>query len=59
MPLIVKPNPRRMQAFRDTPSERGFVKQRRPALSPTVGRPLLVVAIVGVIVIGLKLLAML
>jgi hypothetical protein len=63
VPLIVKPNPRRVQAFRDSPSERGRVRQRRPALRhypalpPVLGRLLLAVAIVGVIVFAVKLLS--
>jgi hypothetical protein len=56
VPLIVKPNTRRMLAFRDAPSGRGFVRQHGPALSAGVGRLLAAVAVVAVIILSLKLL---
>ena len=52
MPLIVKPNWRRMQAFRNSPSERGYVRQSRIA-APGKVRLLAIV----VIVIALALVA--
>ncbi len=56
MPLIVKPNLRRMQAFRDSPSERGRVRQLGAApATPVIKRLLLVV---GLIAIALVLVAL-
>jgi len=55
MPLIVKPNLRRMRAFRDSPSERG--RERQPGAAPAgpVAKRLL---LVGLIVIALILVAL-
>jgi hypothetical protein len=55
MPLIVKPNARRMQAFRDSPSERGHVRQSSITLAAP-GKVRLFLAI-GVVVIALVLTA--
>jgi len=58
VPLIVKPNPRRARAFMDSPSESSFVRRYRPAaVTPAAGRLVLAVAIVGVILLVLGLLA--
>ena len=54
MPLIVKPNWRKMQAFRDSPSEGSFARRRLPAAaSPILWRRLFVM---GLIALGLMLL---
>ena len=52
MPLIVKPNARRMQAFRDSPSAHGYMPQHRVTLvAPIKGR----LPVIGVITIVLAL----
>ena len=51
--LVVKPNPRRMQYMRDSPSERGNV--RAPSISDRLrwDRVLLAIGVAGVIAVGL------
>jgi len=51
--LVVKPNPRRMQYMRDSPSETGGVRDRRLPYRLRWDRVLLAIGIAGVIVVGL------
>jgi hypothetical protein len=66
VPLLVKPNPRRARAFMDSPSVGRFVNQRGATafpsafgqfVTPVFGRIFVAAAIVGVVLLGLKLLA--
>jgi hypothetical protein len=55
--LVVKPNPRRMQYMRDSPSENGSMRRRRLVYRLGWERVLLAAGITGVVVIGLIALA--
>jgi hypothetical protein len=55
--LVVKPNPRRMQYMRDSPSENGSMRRRRLVYRLGWERVLLAAGITGVVVIGLIVLA--
>jgi hypothetical protein len=57
LPLVVKPNPRQMRAFLSSPAERGLERGRKPVALPVLRRLLIALAIVGVILLSLVLLA--
>ena len=59
MPLVVKPNPRQMRAFLSSSAERGLEPGRKPVALPVLRRLLIALAIVGVIMLSLALLAVL
>jgi hypothetical protein len=58
MPLIVKPNLRRMRAFQDSPSERGYVRRPGAILAaPVQKRLLLAIGSIAIVVLLVSFLA--
>jgi hypothetical protein len=55
--LVVKPNPRRMQYMRDSPSEIGTVRGRRLVDRLRWERVLVAAGVAGIIIAGLIVLA--
>ena len=57
MPLVVKPNLRKMKAFLSSPSEGGERRGRMLAVPPALRQLSIALAIAGAIMLGLILLA--